>query len=964
MTFRLVALLLLVPIIVDMIRRPTFRRLAFRNISRRRGEAALVIVGSLLGTAIITASFVVGDTIEGSLRDGARTELGPVDETVRFTDGSQIAAAEKAITVPPLPGVDGVLPVTAAGVVAASTTADRKAQPVAAMLEVDLDRGRGFGPDPAITGLADAGPTPTGNDVVIGQKLAKMLGIGVGDPIELFASGSSKQFKVRNVVEEIGLAGYAPIRSSFLSTTAPSTIFVPKGTIDAFTAGSTVKAAAPPTFDLLVSNDGGVFDGSEASARIADELTARLKDVPGAQVNEVKFDLLDRAKSQGESISALYQGIGFFSVIAGILLLVNLFVMLSEERKSELGMLRAQGFKRNHLVRTFAIEGSVYSVVASVLGAFAGLGVGFVIMKVTSGIFNRGDANATFPLVVKPASLLAGGVFGLVISMFTVWGTSFRIARLNIIRAIRDLPEPPHTKRSPWSLVLASLLVLVGAGLFAAGWNSSNAVTILAGPAIAAFSAIFVLDRVLPRKPVTVVSSIAVLVWGVGAFTFAGSRMGRPGINVFVVQGVVLVSAAVLLLAQADRVWAKLADLLAATGRGLAGRLGLAYPLARKFRTSLLLAMYSIVIFTMTFISVLSGIFGNQVPEFTDNVRSGFDLFVDSNQGNPVTIDQLKAVPGVASVAPLTRGIANAVTPKRPDGANVPISGFDQSLLDQGQPKLESRGAGYASDADAFRAVLADPSLIVVSNSFGSRNQGGGPPQANLVVGDKVTLKNTGTGTAKDLTVAGIMASDFVGNGALTSTVFVTDLLASRVVANRHYLKVSPGADPDQVASSVSGALIQNGASARSFRSVVAELLENQQSFFGVLRGYLGLGLLIGIAGLGVVMVRAVRERRREIGMLRAMGFSAAIVRRAFLLEAGFVALQGILIGMILGMVTAYNLLVNSDSFGSQKLDFSWPWSVLAVIAVVPLLASLLATAAPATQAARIRPAAALRIAD
>jgi len=131
-----------------------------------------------------------------------------------------------------------------------------------------------------------------------------------------------------------------------------------------------------------------------------------------------------------------------------------------------------------------------------------------------------------------------------------------------------------------------------------------------------------------------------------------------------------------------------------------------------------------------------------------------------------------------------------------------------------------------------------------------------------------------------------------------------------------------------------------------------------------LLRAYLGLGLLIGIAGLGVVMVRAVRERRREIGMLRAMGCSSGVVRRAFILEAAFIALQGILLGVGLGMITSYNLLVNSDAFGDQRLEFSWPWGALGAIAVVPLVASLLATAWPASQAARIRPAVALRIAD
>ena len=72
---------------------------------------------------------------------------------------------------------------------------------------------------------------------------------------------------------------------------------------------------------------------------------------------------------RGDSIGQLFTGIGMFSVLAGVLLLVNLFVMLAEERKSELGMLRAVGLRRNHLMRAFGLEGACYGVVAAILGS-------------------------------------------------------------------------------------------------------------------------------------------------------------------------------------------------------------------------------------------------------------------------------------------------------------------------------------------------------------------------------------------------------------------------------------------------------------------------------------------------------------------------------------------------------------------------------------------------------------------
>ena len=63
-----------------------------------------------------------------------------------------------------------------------------------------------------------------------------------------------------------------------------------------------------------------------------------------------------------------------------------------------------------------------------------------------------------------------------------------------------------------------------------------------------------------------------------------------------------------------------------------------------------------------------------------------------------------------------------------------------------------------------------------------------------------------------------------------------------------------------------------------TFRSLIEEFARANLQFLRLMQGYLALGLLVGIAGLGVVMVRAVRERRREVGVLRSLGFASVEV--------------------------------------------------------------------------------------
>ena len=175
-------------------------------------------------------------------------------------------------------------------------------------------------------------------------------------------------------------------------------------------------------------------------------------------------------------------------------------------------------------------------------------------------------------------------------------------------------------------------------------------------------------------------------------------------------------------------------------------------------------------------------------------------------------------------------------------------------------------------------------------------------------------------------------------------------------------MALEEGADPQTVAAELNAAHLASGADAESFRSLVETNLAGQTQFFRLMQGYLALGLLVGIAGLGVVMVRAVRERRRQIGVLRALGYPSAAVRRAFVVESAFVAAEGIVIGTVLALVTAWQI-VGNDTFGDD-LPFAVPWLEVAVLVFVTFVVSLLATAAPAHQASRIKPAVALRLAD
>ena len=141
------------------------------------------------------------------------------------------------------------------------------------------------------------------------------------------------------------------------------------------------------------------------------------------------------------------------------------------------------------------------------------------------------------------------------------------------------------------------------------------------------------------------------------------------------------------------------------------------------------------------------------------------------------------------------------------------------------------------------------------------------------------------------------------------------------------------------------------------------EIAENQaqnDAFNQLFQGFMGLGLLVGVASLGVVSYRAVVERRQSVGMMRALGFKGRMVELQFLMESGVVAVLGSALGIGLGTWIAWNIF-NEIRSETEGVTFAIPWLNVTIIVLVAVVFSLLNTLIPARQASRIKPSEALR---
>ena len=154
-----IVLAILLPFVVfDVLFRPTIRRLALRNIVRRPGEAALVVVGSLLATALITASFIIGNSFGSSIRGIAVDVWGPTDELVLVDSPDDVEPTIQALAELPPDLLDGVLGAASIDVAAGSSGPNPTIEPEVQILEVDPAEAVVFTGDPDVAPRACGRP--------------------------------------------------------------------------------------------------------------------------------------------------------------------------------------------------------------------------------------------------------------------------------------------------------------------------------------------------------------------------------------------------------------------------------------------------------------------------------------------------------------------------------------------------------------------------------------------------------------------------------------------------------------------------------------------------------------------------------------------------------------------------------------------------------------------------------------
>ena len=408
-TILLVATLIIIGLVALLaISNVLFFKIGIRNIPRRRTQMLLIIFALMLSTTLLSSVLATGDVINTAVQTVAVYNLGSVDETIEgghgalgtFPDGVYYQVKDLASHDTDITAVGAAL--TEHDLLVADTTSRQVRSKVTA-LAIIPDSEQGFGGMQDDTNarrhltIAALGV----NDVYLNHTTAVLLNARAGDTLYVYSQrwpGQRYQMHVAAIVGDGGLVGELPFLLSNIQTF------------------HNIEHNNDFISQIFVSNRGGVTNGVDLSDRVTRSLSSW---IPGdVHVIQVKQQGVQNSQKAEDIFSRVFALFSLFALAIGLLLIFLIFVLLAAERRVEMGMARAIGVQRRHLVLMFLFEGTVYDLLASFFGLGLGIGLGVLLVSFLGPILVR--FNFPLKLTLQPHSLVIAYCLGVIFTFFSV----------------------------------------------------------------------------------------------------------------------------------------------------------------------------------------------------------------------------------------------------------------------------------------------------------------------------------------------------------------------------------------------------------------------------------------------------------------------------------------------------------------------------------------------------------------
>ncbi len=595
----------------------------------------------------------------------------------------------------------------------------------------------------------------------------------------------------------------------------------------------------------------------------------------GLHFRPLRLDATDASNSP-IPFSLLFVCFSFFVIVAAMALTGMFFAFAMEQRNRQAGLLLAVGIPRKKVRRLFLLEGLFLSIVGSALGAWLATYYGQKVLSLLAGDWSGAVSGATFDFAANPVSV-AGGVAGAVgMALLAMWWATRR--------QLRAEPRELLTKGENFSSTAPNVELSKG--------SSVKRTTYFA-------CAFFIVALCLISGPKFVEIDASLAFFGAGWCLLSA--------------GLLFFRSRLLKAAVAS---GEIPDFATLNRRNAARRTG------RSLVTAGAMAAGA-------FLVVGTGAFRKDASSISGERSSGTGGFALVGETALPVYDDLNGRQG--------RELYDLNASLLVDVEVVPLrlrEGDDASCLNLNKA-LRPRLYGVKPSEFVGRFNFAEGNWSTLEQPIPDGAIPAAVDQNTLMwalkkgVGDLIEYQD-GEGRPFKVKLAAVVKGSML-QGALYVDEMHFEQKFPKQGGYRSFLIIAPEKQTDKISSHFADKLANYGMELRPARERLAELQKVENTYITIFQALGGLGLLLGTAGLAVVVVRNLLERSAEFGLLEAIGYPLASLRNLATVEHMSLALWGLGVGALSAVVGIAPLLFGE---AGQQPGIGFVWLLASLVAL------------------------------
>ena len=598
----------------------------------------------------------------------------------------------------------------------------------------------------------------------------------------------------------------------------------------------------------------------------------------------------DVLKTQQANISNINQFLeiaGLLALLIGGVGIVNTMQVLLSRRKTEIAMLKTAGYRRADLYLLFGLEAGLIGMVGGIIGAAAATGVSYIIRSFVQSL------GYPIPFALNPWLIASGIAIGFVTALIFGLMPIVQAAAIRPLNVIRELPGNKSASSVALTIVLLLILSVLFCVLAIVILNGNVALGIEA--VYGAFAFLLLLSLffglvvlIVSKLPVPERFSlkyIMLVASGIALSVLVYLALPVFGILLFAAS---MIGIVIVILPRSWKVSTKMA--LRNIGR------------QRARTTTTLLALF-IGVFAIGVVLALGLSLQQEVVLSFSQMLPYNVIAVTTGTDTTALHRQLASIPGLSASSEDTFG---QVVPGAINGQPV------QQLLPTG--KNRQQALSLLTSVEGYNLSQHSPNVTIVEGRNLSASDMGttsvvisyqltntGALQMHLKPGDTLTFASVDGKTLVTATIVGVYGGDentgHFGNVLIPAAMLTTLAPAKTGVTSITYMKI----DLAQVNKALDriGQVAPN-ATVENLADIGASFAQQLSSLMDVLIAIASLSMIAGVIIIANAVALAMLERKRELGILKSVGYTSGTVLSEVMIEYGVVGAVGAFMAALL----------------------------------------------------------------